>query len=107
MDDTRLYARRDSTAGPLNDRGARPSTHLPILGRAGDLTGRKRSRCHVRRTDVLERRQQRQLHYRDPSVSLLSLVIENHVKGQLRDTSCPSLQVVPFSQNMTKTTLTR
>lgn len=32
-------------------------------------------------------------------------VIENHVKGQLCDTGCPSLQVVPFSQNMTKTTL--
>lgn len=105
MDDTRLYARRDSTAGPLNDRGAWPSTHLPILGRAGDLTGRKRSRCHVRWTDVLERRQRRQLHYRDPSVSLLSPVIENHVKGQLCDTGCPSLQVVPSSQNMTKTTL--
>lgn len=43
MDDTRLYARRDSTAGPLNDRGAWPSTHLPILGRAGDLMGRKKT----------------------------------------------------------------
>lgn len=32
MDDTRLYARRDSTAGPLNDRGAWPSTHLPRPG---------------------------------------------------------------------------
>jgi len=106
MDDTRLYARRDSTAGPLNDRGAWPSTHLPILRRAGDLTGRKRRCCHVRWADVLERRQQRQLHYRDPSDSLLSLVIENHVKGQLCDTGCPSLQVVSLSQNMTKTTLT-
>ncbi|TNN89425.1 hypothetical protein EYF80_000028 [Liparis tanakae] len=73
MDDTRLDARRDSTAGPLNDRGAWPSAHLPILRRAGDLAGRKRRCCHVRWADVLERRQQRQLHYRDPSDSLLSL----------------------------------
>jgi len=107
MDDTRLYARRDSTAGLLNDREAWASTHLPILGRAGDLMGRKRSRCHVRWADVLEKRQRRQQHYRDLSVSLFSSVIENHVKGQLCDTACPSLQVVPFSQNMTKTTLTR
>lgn len=107
MDDTRLYARRDSTAGLLNDRGAWPSTHLPILGRAGDLMGRKKSRCHVQWTDVLERRQQRQRYYRDLSVSLPSLVIENHVKGQFCDTACPSLQVIPLSQNMTKTTLTR
>lgn len=107
MDDTRLYARRDSTAGPLNDRGAWPSTHLPILGRAGDLMGRKKGRCHVQWADVLQRRQQRQRHYRDLSVSLLSAVIENHVKGQLCDTACPSLRVAPFSQDMTKTALTR
>lgn len=99
---TPASAKRDSTAGPLNDRGAWPSTHLPIAGRAGDLTGRERSCCHIRWTDVRQRRQQRQLHYGDPSISLLS-VIENHVKGQLCDTGCPSLQVVPFSQNMTKT----
>lgn len=103
---TPASARRDSTAGLLNDREAWPSIHLPILSKAGDLTGRERSRGHVRWTDVLERRQQRQLHYRDPSVSPLSPVIENHVKGQLCDTGCPSMQVVPFSQNMTKTTLT-
>lgn len=28
-----------------------------------------------------------------------SLVIGNHVKGQLCDTACPSFQVVPFGQN--------
>lgn len=83
----------DVTAQPgrLMTEGAGHGTHLPILDRAGDLTGRKRSRCHVRRTDVLERRQQRQLHYRDPSIPLLSPVIENHVKGQWCDTGCPSL----------------
>lgn len=77
--------------GRLMTEGAGHGTHLPILDRAGDLTGRKPSRCHVRWTDVLERRQQRQLHYRDPSIPLLSPVIENHVKGQLCDTGCPSL----------------
>lgn len=50
--------------------------------------------------------ERRQLHYRDPSVSLLSPVIENHVKGQLCGTGCPCLYAVPFSQNRTKTTLT-
>ena len=89
--------------GRLMTEGAGPGTHLPVLGRAGDLTGRERSRCHVRWADVLERRQQRQLHYRDPSASLLSPVIEKHVKGQLCDTGCPPLQVVPFSQNTTLT----
>lgn len=65
-------ARRDSTAGPLNDRGARPGAHLPILDRPGDLTKRVGGGglCHAGWTDVPEKRQ---LHYRDPSVSLFSL----------------------------------
>lgn len=42
VDDARPCARRDSTAGPPNDRGARPGAHLPTLGRPGDLTERER-----------------------------------------------------------------
>lgn len=99
MDDARPCARRDSTAGPLNDRGARAGAHLPILDRPGDLMGREWGSlpCWMDRCSG---------HYRDPSVSLLSPVIENHVKGQLCGTACPSLNAAPFSQNMTTTTLT-
>lgn len=63
MDDT-ASAKRDSTAGPLNDRGSGPAHTCPL--RAGQANAqRERGGCHILQADVHQRRQ---LHYRDPAL---------------------------------------
>lgn len=87
--------------GPLMTEGPGLARTCPSWIGQATSRGERGGLCHAGWTDVLEKRQ---LHYRDPSVSLLSPVIKNHVKGQLCSTGCPSLNAAPFSQNMTTTT---